>query len=45
MTGIKLFENSKFRSVWDAEAEKRYISFVDEIEAQTESNRTKQVYQ
>ena len=36
-TNIKLFENRKVRSVWDAEAEKWYISIVDVIEALTES--------
>jgi len=34
---IKLFENRKVRSVWDAEAEKWYISIIDVIEALTES--------
>jgi len=34
---IKLFENSKVRSVWDAEQEKWYISIVDVIEILTES--------
>ena len=36
-TSIKLFENRKVRSVWDAEVEKWYISIVDVIEALTES--------
>jgi len=36
-TAIKLFENKKVRSVWDAEAEKWYISVVDVIEVLTES--------
>jgi len=36
-TDIKLFENKKVRSVWDAEAEKWYISIVDVIEVLTES--------
>ena len=34
---IKLFENSKVRSVWDSEQEKWYISIVDVIEVLTES--------
>jgi hypothetical protein len=34
---IKLFENRKVRSVWDAEAEKWYISVVDVIEVLTDS--------
>ena len=36
-TNIKLFETQKVRSVWDAEAEKWYISIVDVIEVLTES--------
>ena len=36
-TSIKLFEEKKVRSVWDAEAEKWYISIVDVIEILTES--------
>ena len=36
-TNIKLFENKKVRSVWDAEADKWYISIVDVIEVLTES--------
>jgi hypothetical protein len=36
-TNIKLFENKKVRSLWDAEAEKWYISIVDVIEVLTES--------
>ncbi|HBT97817.1 MAG TPA: hypothetical protein DEB25_09410, partial [Desulfobulbaceae bacterium] len=36
-TNIKLFENRKVRSVWDAEREKWYISIVDVIAALTES--------
>jgi hypothetical protein len=34
---IKLFENRKVRSVWDAEAEKWYISAADVIEVLTDS--------
>ena len=34
---IKLFENRKVRSLWDAEAEKWYISVVDVIEVLTDS--------
>ena len=37
-TNIKLFENKKVRSVWNAEAEKWYISIVDVIEVLTESS-------
>ena len=36
-TAIKLFENKKVRSVWDAEQEKWFISIVDVIEVLTES--------
>ena len=36
-TNIKLFENKKVRSLWDAEQEKWYISIVDVIEVVTES--------
>jgi len=36
-TAIKLFENRKVRSLWDAEAEKWYISVVDVVGVLTES--------
>jgi hypothetical protein len=36
-TSIKLFENKKVRSVWDAEGEKWYISIVDVVGILTES--------
>jgi len=36
-TNIKLFENKKVRSSWDAEKEKWYISVVDVVEVLTES--------
>ena len=36
-TDVKLFENYKVRSQWDAEKEKWYISIVDVIEVLTES--------
>ena len=36
-TSIKLFENKKVRSLWNAEQEKWYISIVDVIEVLTES--------
>jgi hypothetical protein len=36
-TSIQLFENRKVRSVWDAEAEKWYISVVDVVSVLTES--------
>ena len=34
---IKLFDNQKVRSVWDADAEKWYISIVDVVSVLTES--------
>ena len=34
---IKIFEDKKVRSVWDAEAEKWYISIVDVVEVLTGS--------
>jgi len=43
-TSIKLFENRKVRSLWDAEAEKWYISIVDVIEVLTESNRPRKYW-
>jgi len=36
-TAIKLFEDKKVRSTWDADAGKWYISIVDVIEVLTES--------
>ena len=36
-TAIKLFEDKKVRSAWDAEAEKWYISIVDVVQVLTES--------
>ena len=36
-TAVKLFENKKVRSAWDADAEKWYISVIDVIEVLTES--------
>jgi hypothetical protein len=36
-TAIKLFEDKKVRSVWDADADKWYISIVDVIKVLTES--------
>ena len=43
-TNIKLFENRKVRSIWDAETEKWYISIVDVIEVLTESNRPRKYW-
>jgi hypothetical protein len=43
-TNIKLFENRKVRSVWDAESEKWYISIVDVIEVLTESDRPRKYW-
>lgn len=36
-TAIKLFEDKKVRSVWDAEAEKWYVSIVDVVRVLTDS--------
>jgi hypothetical protein len=36
-TSIKLFEDHKVRSLWDAEGEKWYISIIDVIEVLTGS--------
>ena len=43
-TSIKLFEDKKVRSVWDAEGEKWYISVVDVIEILTESKRPRKYW-
>ena len=43
MKDMKLFENKKIRSNWDAEQEKWYFSVVDIIEVLTDSNNP-QVY-
>jgi hypothetical protein len=43
-TNIKLFEDRKVRSVWDAEGEKWYISIVDVIEVLTGSNRPRKYW-
>ena len=40
---IKIYENSKIRTLWDSDAEKWYISIVDVIAALTES-KNPQVY-
>jgi hypothetical protein len=36
-TAIKIFEDKKVRSIWDAEGEKWYISIVDVVGVLTES--------
>jgi len=43
-TKIKLFENSKVRSIWDSEQEKWYISVVDVIEVLTEIKRPRKYW-
>jgi hypothetical protein len=43
-TNIKLFENRKIRSRWDAERENWYISIVDAIEVLTESERPRKYW-
>ncbi len=44
MSNIKLFESSKIRSHWDAEAEKWYFSIVDIIEVLTETERPRKYW-
>ena len=44
MNNMKLFESSKIRSQWDAEAEKWYFSIVDVIEILTESPRPRKYW-
>ena len=41
---IKLFENSKVRTVWDAEQEKWYISITDVIEVLTGTDRPRKYW-
>ncbi len=43
-TAIKLFEDRKVRSAWDADAEKWYISIVDVIEVLTESKNPRKYW-
>jgi hypothetical protein len=43
-TAIKLFEEKKVRSVWDAEQEKWYISIVDVIEILTGTDRPRKYW-
>jgi len=44
MNSLKLFENRKIRSHWDAEAEKWYFAIVDIIEALTGSDRPRKYW-
>ena len=41
---IRLFEEKKVRTLWDAEQEKWYISIVDVIEALTDSDRPRKYW-
>ncbi|MDR1700743.1 MAG: hypothetical protein LBR68_06085, partial [Lachnoclostridium sp.] len=41
---LQIFEDKKVRSVWDAEAEKWYISVVDVIAVLTESARPRKYW-
>jgi len=41
-SAIKLFENSKIRSVWDNNREEWFFSIVDVVQALTESSDAKQ---
>ena len=43
-TSIKLFEEKKVRTAWDAEQEKWYISIVDVVEILTESKRPRKYW-
>jgi hypothetical protein len=43
-TAIKIFENAKVRSAWDADAEKWYISVVDVISVLTKSARPRKYW-
>ncbi len=43
-TAIKLFENKKVRTRWDAEAEKWYISIVDVVEILTDSPNSRKYW-
>jgi hypothetical protein len=44
MSNIKLFENKKVRSAWNADEEKWYFSVVDVIEILTESDRPRKYW-
>ena len=44
MSNLKLFENQQVRAVWDAEAEKWYISIIDIIEVLTDTNRPRKYW-
>jgi len=44
MNNIKLFEDKKVRSHWDAEKEKWYISIIDVIEILTETDRPRKYW-
>ena len=44
MANIKLFENKKIRSQWDADAEKWFFSIVDVIEVLTDSPRPRKYW-
>lgn len=43
-TAIKIFEEKKVRSVWDAEQEKWYLSVIDVIEILTGSPRPRKYW-
>ncbi len=44
MSNIKLFENKKVRSHWDAEKETWYFSIIDVIEILTDSPRPRKYW-
>ena len=41
---LKLFENKKVRTVWDAEQEKWYLSIVDVVEVLTDSPNSRKYW-
>lgn len=43
-TSIKLFEEKKVRTIWDAEQEKWYISIIDVIEVLTNTDRARKYW-
>jgi hypothetical protein len=44
VNAIQLFENTKVRTLWDAEQEKWFISIIDVIEILTESDRSRKYW-
>ena len=42
-TAIKIFEEKKVRTLWDAEQEKWYFSIIDVIEVLTGTDQTEKI--